>query len=257
MNGPVEGASPLVSVVIPAYNEEAALPGCLETLGRQTYPNLEIIIVDDGSTDRSREVAREFPVRLLEGQHLGPAAARNRGAREAKGELLVFVDADMQFDPAFVEKLTEPVRRGEALGTFTIEEFVANPENRWARCWSFNLGFSADSRHAADHPPHSSIFRALPRARFLEVGGYTEGVGYSDDDTLADKLGGRSTAAPGRRAGSVGTRATPGARYTTSCTRLPSPCCAASGSACAGGSRPFRSSRWSMTWASCRGWSPV
>ena len=197
MSGSVDNASPLVSVVIPAYNEEAALPGCLGTLGRQTYTNLEIIIVDDGSTDRSREVARRFPVRLLEAQHLGPAAARNRGAREAKGELLVFVDADMQFDPAFIEKLTAPVRRGEALGTFTTEELVANPENRWARCWSINLGLPADRRLPPDHPPHSSIFRALPRARFLDVGGYTEGVGYSDDDTLAGKLGGRSVAAPG------------------------------------------------------------
>jgi glycosyltransferase involved in cell wall biosynthesis len=196
----VSGAAagrPLLSVIVPAYNEEAALPACLRTLLAQTYPAVEVIVVDDGSSDGTVEVARRFPVRVLGAAHRGPAAARNLAARRARGEILVFVDADMTFDPAFLDRLTEPVRRGAALGTFTTEEFVANPENRWARCWSLNLGLPPDRRLAADHPPTSTIFRALPRERFLEVGGFDEGVGYTDDDTLAGKLGGGSAAAPG------------------------------------------------------------
>ena len=191
------GPDPRISVVIPAYNEAASIGPCLASLLRQTWRDVELIVVDDGSTDATRDIAGRYPVQLLAADHRGPAAARNLGARTASGEILVFVDADMHFDPAFLERLTEPIRRDGAAGTFTTEEFVANPENRWARCWSLNLGLPPERRLPADHPPHSSIFRALPRARFLDVGGFTEGVGYTDDDTLAQKLGARSVAAPG------------------------------------------------------------
>ena len=188
---------PLVSVIIPAYNEEASLAQALESLSHQTYPNLEALVVDDGSTDETPEIAARYPVRLIRSDHRGPGAARNRGAREARGEILVFVDADMLLDADFVEQLTRPIRQGDALGTFTTEEFVANPTNRWARCWSLNQGLPPDRRLPRDHPPYSTIFRAVGRDRFLSVGGFTEDIGYTDDDTLADKLGGWSVAATG------------------------------------------------------------
>ena len=63
--------------MLPAYNEESSIAACLETLGRQSYPDLEIVVVDDGSCDATGELARGYPVRVLEGGHLGPAAARN------------------------------------------------------------------------------------------------------------------------------------------------------------------------------------
>jgi len=192
------GTAPVkVSVIVPAFNEEASLPACLETLGRQTYPDLEVIVVDDGSTDGTREVARSHRARVLEQTHRGPGAARNLGARGASGRILVLIDADMSFDPAFVDKLTEPIRRGSAVGTFTIEEYVANPEHHWARCWSLNLRLPPDRRIPADHPPESDVFRAVDRDRFLAAGGFSEGAGYSDDRTLAAKIGCRAVAAPG------------------------------------------------------------
>jgi glycosyltransferase involved in cell wall biosynthesis len=89
-------ARPLVSVVIPAYNGAETLPACLSALQSQTLPpdQYEIIVVDDGSTDGTAEVARRFGVRVLSQLNAGPAAARNRGAIEARGELLCFTDAD-------------------------------------------------------------------------------------------------------------------------------------------------------------------
>lgn len=92
-------AEPLLSVVIPVYNAAAFVPRCLESLLGQTWQNLEIICVDDGSTDHSWEVlrsyaARDSRVKVLHQENAGVSAARNRGIDAATGELITFVDAD-------------------------------------------------------------------------------------------------------------------------------------------------------------------
>ena len=87
---------PSVSVVVPAYQAAATIGQCLSSLVAQDYPAdlLEIIVVDDGSTDRTAEVIRPFAVRYLYQHNQGPAAARNAGAALAGGEVLLFTDAD-------------------------------------------------------------------------------------------------------------------------------------------------------------------
>ena len=87
---------PLVSVIIPVYNGEAYLAEAIESVLRQTYRPIELIVVDDGSTDRSAEVAKRFlEVRYcFQPQSGGAAAARNRGTQLAQGAFLAFLDAD-------------------------------------------------------------------------------------------------------------------------------------------------------------------
>src|SRR5437667_12630279 len=87
---------PLVSVVIPCYNGERYLAEAIESVLAQRYEPLEIIVVDDGSTDRSAEVARHFgdAVQYVCQPHAGAAAARNRGVGLATGDLIAFLDAD-------------------------------------------------------------------------------------------------------------------------------------------------------------------
>jgi len=87
---------PTVSVVIPAYNAERYIGETLESVLAQTYRDFEVVVVDDGSTDGTREIVRGYgePVRLVEQPNSGPAAARNRGVREARGEFIAFIDAD-------------------------------------------------------------------------------------------------------------------------------------------------------------------
>ena len=186
-----------LSVIVPCYNEEHHIGKCLETLSRQSIDAYEIIVIDDGSTDRTREIAGTFDVRFLEQSHGGPAAARNRGAREAVGNILVFVDADMFFDRHFLERLTAPIRAGRTIGTFTKEEFVGNGGNTWAVCWNLETVDSPNRRHRADEPDDSVVFRAILRDDFLRAGGFDTAVGYDDDHTLYPKLGAKAQLATG------------------------------------------------------------
>ncbi|RDV16712.1 glycosyltransferase [Pontibacter diazotrophicus] len=87
--------SPLVSVIIPCYNHGAYLQEAFESVWSQAYPSIEIIVVDDGSTDNTREVAASTKgVKYIYQKNQGLSAARNTGVRHSEGELLVFLDAD-------------------------------------------------------------------------------------------------------------------------------------------------------------------
>lgn len=87
---------PGVSVVIPAYNYARFLPFAVESCLQQTYPNFEVVVVDDGSKDNTREVMARYgpPVRYVHQDNAGLSAARNTGIREAKFDFLCFLDAD-------------------------------------------------------------------------------------------------------------------------------------------------------------------
>jgi glycosyltransferase involved in cell wall biosynthesis len=86
---------PLVSVVIPVHNAARYLAEAIHSIERQNYANIEIIAIDDGSTDGSFDVAQSFPsVRCIRQDNCGIAATRNAGVLQAKGDLLAFLDAD-------------------------------------------------------------------------------------------------------------------------------------------------------------------
>lgn len=184
-----------VSVIIPVFNEQKYIKTCLLSLADQTVKPLEIIVVDDGSTDSSKVKTQKLKLQLknqnlliFEQEHQGPAKARNLGAKKAKGEILVFVDADMCFDKRYLEKLVEPIVIGEALATFTKEEYVANPENIWSQCWSINNYLLPTKRIPDDMPEKAWTFRAIKKGEFLKVGGYSN-LGYGEDKSVLEKIG--------------------------------------------------------------------
>ena len=90
------GLAPSLSVIMPAYNCSAYISEALNSILSQGYPNLEIIVVDDGSRDGTAEIAEGYgaPVRVIRQKNGGPAAARNRAAKEATGDFLSFLDGD-------------------------------------------------------------------------------------------------------------------------------------------------------------------
>lgn len=108
----------MISVIVPAFNAEACLAECLEALLIQTCrrTRYEILVVDDGSTDRTAEIARQFDVQLVQQPNSGPAAARNRGAKEANGEIFLFTDADCAPAYDWIEKMAAPMQDPEVVG---------------------------------------------------------------------------------------------------------------------------------------------
>jgi len=189
-----------VSIIIPTYNEAFDLEKCLRSLSEQSFRDFEIIIVDDGSTDKTPEVLKNLKqvvnsLKLLEQKHGGAGMARNLGAKSASGDILVFVDADMTFDEDFLKKLVEPIITGKSKGTFSKEEYVENWDNVWARCWNINENWEPKKRHPRSYPDEQPVFRAILKKEFEKVGGFTPG-GYDDDWSLFKKLGYKATNAP-------------------------------------------------------------
>lgn len=193
----MKNKKPFISVIIPVYNEEKYLNFCLSSIINQTYKNFEIVVVDDGSTDKSLEIAKKFKVRFFKTEHKGAGFARNFGVSKANGKILVFADADMVFDKNYIKNLVKPILDGKAVGTFTKEEFVANPKNIWSRCWSINNGVSENRRLPLNYPNTENAFRAILNDLFVKGGGFETNDGYSDDSSLSRKLKIKAVSASG------------------------------------------------------------
>ena len=98
----------MLSIIIPTWNEEKYLPKLLGCIKQQTYINYEIIVADADSTDKTRLIAKKYGCRIVKGGF--PAAGRNKGAEIAKGEILAFFDADVQFGPDFLRNVTDELK---------------------------------------------------------------------------------------------------------------------------------------------------
>ena len=121
---------PAVSVVMPAYNAERYLAAAVESVLRQSFGDLELLIVDDGSSDRTVEIARGFAerdarVRVLEQPNAGPGPARNAALRAARGRLIAFLDSDDEWDETF---LSEHVAILDARAD--VDVLIGNARNR-------------------------------------------------------------------------------------------------------------------------------
>ena len=122
-----------VSIIVPAYNEEFLLGATIRALQSGVaalHVPAEIIVVDDGSTDRTAEIAREEGARVISVHLRHIAAARNAGARAAAGDLLVFVDADTIVPPLVLKRAVEAIRAGAVGGGAGVRQDTGEP--RWA-----------------------------------------------------------------------------------------------------------------------------
>jgi glycosyltransferase involved in cell wall biosynthesis len=107
-----------VSIIIPTYNRSVLIRQCLDgVLAQRLDSDLEVIVVDDGSTDDTAQIVQEYPdVRLISQQNAGPAAARNHGVAEARGNLVVFIDDDCIPEPGWLPSLLAPFDNPEIAG---------------------------------------------------------------------------------------------------------------------------------------------
>ena len=108
--------TPVISVIVPVRNSPQFLRQCVRRLQKSTFRDMEIVVVDDASTDNTADVARELSVRLIQMDECsGPGKARNRGASEARGEFLFFIDADVSVHPDTVAKVVTTFRSDETI----------------------------------------------------------------------------------------------------------------------------------------------
>lgn len=110
--------APTVSLIIPAYNAQAVLPDCLAAVKQSTCEPLEVLLVNDGSTDETAQIAAGFGVRVLDSSHAqsGPAAARNVAAAVAQADVLMFVDADVVIQPDTIHRVRQHFVEDPTLG---------------------------------------------------------------------------------------------------------------------------------------------
>jgi GT2 family glycosyltransferase len=107
---------PKMSVVVCTYNNEATLPDCFDGLLALEYPDYEVIVVNDGSTDRTDEIAREYGFRLISTENRGLANARNAGLWAATGEIVAYIDADARPDPYWLCHLATAFEKASHVG---------------------------------------------------------------------------------------------------------------------------------------------
>jgi len=170
---------PLVSVIIPTFNSERFLEKCLSSLKRQTYERLEIIVVDDGSTDSTIGIAERHGCKIIKNPKVGRAAAKNEGVRHSFGEYLVFVDSDMELTPNVVSECVNLVESESHVGGVVIPECSVG-NSFWVEVRDFERGFYAGSVVESA--------RFFPTKLVKEVGGYEENLIFFEESTLSYKI---------------------------------------------------------------------
>jgi len=111
---------PLVTVVIPTYNREKFIATAIESVLAQTYPNIQLVVVDDGSTDNTANVVKTYPkAEYVLIPHGGQAAARNAGLLHAKGSIIASLDSDDKWEPNFLEFCVEKLEKDDLDFVFT------------------------------------------------------------------------------------------------------------------------------------------
>ncbi|MBI4786955.1 MAG: glycosyltransferase [Chloroflexi bacterium] len=177
------------SVVIPAYNAERVLGACLDALLAQTAPrdSYEIIVADDGSTDGTRRVAESRGVRVVTQPNRGPGAARNLGARRARGDILLFLDADSVPDARWIEAMTAPFGDPTIVGASGEKRTRQN--NLWARLVQLEYDFKYDRLAAHRHIDFvDSSTAAYRRDVFRDTGGFDAALMEAEDVELSFRL---------------------------------------------------------------------
>ena len=170
--------SPLVSIVVPTYNSEKTLAKCLESIKNQTYKNTENIIVDNFSTDKTTEIAREHGVNVIKIKAIR-SKARNIGIQQSNGHFVLCIDSDMELTENVVKGCVDAFQEGKKVGGIVIpERSIGN--NFWVKVRDFERSFYAQTE--------------IESARFFKkdiaqsVGGYEEDVVFYEESTLPQKI---------------------------------------------------------------------
>lgn len=174
----MKGANPLISVIVPTFNSSKTIDICLDSVRRQTYPDIELIVIDKHSTDDTAARALEYGAELLLTTELR-SNARNIAARKSKGDFLVFLDSDITLTERVIEECVEKVKKEGAL-VITFPEAVVG-EGYWARCRALEaLCYIGDDSIEAP--------RFMSKRVFEEAGGFNAFYEGQEDWDLRERI---------------------------------------------------------------------
>ena len=202
---PAQNSSPLVSVIVPTFNRRAWIEVCLDSILEQSYPKIEIIVVDDGSNDGTAEwirSKREYAgVTVHVQENSGASVARNNGIKLATGELIVFIDSDDMLLPNHIEKAVGVFNEFPETGIFCCDSRMIDTDGAVlfdGATWHQNLSSIKKLRIESGFRPLEDVFRfsncfpgfTLRREVFDELGGFDQSIFPADDYDLALRVAG-------------------------------------------------------------------
>lgn len=171
----------LISIIIPAHNEENAIEKCLLSIKSQKAGNVEIIVVNDGSSDKTSEIAEKTKVcDIIINFDKGHSAAfaRNAGAKAARGKYLVFIDADQIIGEKFVAKTERFLKENPEADGSDYLAFSYNPKTIFQRAWSAYRQCY----------PSMGLVHIIRKNVFRKLGGFDENVFYFEDTDLMKRF---------------------------------------------------------------------
>lgn len=162
----------VVSVIITTKNEEVNIRDCLESVLKQSYPKdkIEIILVDNGSTDRTKDIARGFTDKVY---NHGPerSAQRNFGIKQASGEYILYLDADMALSPSVISECVDKCRSENLIALYIPEQIIG--KGFWIKVRDFERSFYDATV--------IDCVRFVRRDKFLKLGGFDESLTGPED----------------------------------------------------------------------------
>lgn len=168
----------MLSIIIPTLNEEDYLPRLLECLRKQREGggDFEIVVSDAGSEDRTRKIAKAFGCKVVEGGL--PAKGKNQGAKETKGNLLLFLDADVVLPEDFLKKAMEEFRKRDlAIATFSL---IPLSEKMWFQ-FLFNFFYNYPLKIFEDKWAHGAMGILVKKNLHKILGGFDEEIKIAED----------------------------------------------------------------------------
>lgn len=182
---------PLISVVLPTYQRGHIVAQAISSVLRQTYRLLELIVVDDGSTDGTAEVVSRFEdrrLRLVSLEHVGRSQARNEGASRARGDVVVFLDSDDAVAPAWLERLSPAFGDPAVAVTCCGAQVTTERPPRGVAATTIIMPRRLDAMYSN----RIGLFRAgtfaVRRHVFQATGGYDARLAFSENSELAIRL---------------------------------------------------------------------
>ena len=180
--------NPLISVVVPVYNVESYLEKCIESILSQTYRNLEIILVDDGSTDSSGKICEKYKgksslISVIHTANKGQAAARNTGIKLAKGEYITFVDSDDVISPNMITLLYDNIAGCDLsmCGNIKFEKALPKPDDEGKKRMVKKKRYF---KYLLTNPDYVVVWGKLYKKEVVEQTLFQEGMIYEDEEFM-------------------------------------------------------------------------